>query len=52
MASSKEVSASSIFTDKYRTYMNEDEVKNTQWRHGGPPIYDSVNKLFDQERTK
>ncbi|KAL5720043.1 hypothetical protein ACHQM5_012753 [Ranunculus cassubicifolius] len=40
------------FVDTYRSSMNEDEVKNTQWRHGGPPVYDVVNKLFSEERTK
>ena len=40
--------------DKYRSVvLLQDEVeKNTHWRHGGPPTYDSVNLLFEQGRTK
>ena len=37
--------------DKYRSFLH-DEAKNIEWRHGGPPIYDAVNKLFDEGRTK
>ncbi|KAL2496489.1 pathogenesis-related family protein [Forsythia ovata] len=37
--------------DKYRSFLHE-EAHNTEWRHGGPPIYDDVNKLFEQGRTK
>ncbi|XP_006442479.2 pathogen-related protein-like isoform X1 [Citrus sinensis] len=37
--------------DKYRSILNE-EAKSTQWRHGGPPIFDKVNKLFEEGRTK
>ncbi|KAM7252251.1 hypothetical protein ACFE04_024134 [Oxalis oulophora] len=37
--------------DKYRSILNQEE-KNTRWRHGGPPIYDVVNKLFEQGRTQ
>ncbi|XP_039684345.1 pathogen-related protein isoform X2 [Medicago truncatula] len=37
--------------DKYRSFL-DDEAHTTQWRHGGPPIYDVVNKLFEQGRTK
>lgn len=37
--------------DKYRSYLSEEEKKNTQWRHG-PPNYDVVNKLFEEGRTK
>ena len=37
--------------DKYRSFL-DDEAHTTQWRHGGPPIYDAVNKLFEQGRTK
>ncbi|XP_059280112.1 pathogen-related protein-like [Lycium ferocissimum] len=36
--------------DKYRDYLNDEEVKNTKWRNG-PPSYDVVDKLFEQERT-
>ncbi|XP_057766416.1 pathogen-related protein [Salvia miltiorrhiza] len=37
--------------DKYRSFLH-DEAKNIEWRHGGPPIYDDVNKLFEEGRTK
>ncbi|XP_027356284.1 pathogen-related protein-like isoform X2 [Abrus precatorius] len=37
--------------DKYRSYLY-DEADTIQWRHGGPPIYDDVNKLFEDGRTK
>lgn len=37
--------------DKYRSFLH-DEENNIQWRHGGPPTYDEVNKLFEQGRTK
>lgn len=42
-------------SDKYRQFLHEDQAAaegTIQWRHGGPPIYDSVNKLFEQGRTK
>ncbi|CAI0410394.1 unnamed protein product [Linum tenue] len=29
----------------------EAEDPDIQWRHGGPPIFDTVNKLFEQGRT-
>ncbi|MFS7984257.1 putative NTF2-like domain superfamily protein [Helianthus anomalus] len=37
--------------EKYRSFLHE-EAENTHWRHGGPPIYDAVNKLFEEGRTK
>ncbi|KAI4333558.1 hypothetical protein L6164_018346 [Bauhinia variegata] len=37
--------------DKYRSILQE-ETQNIHWRHGGPPIFDTVNKLFEEERTK
>ncbi|XP_047342411.1 pathogen-related protein [Impatiens glandulifera] len=40
-----------VAAEKYRSLLNE-ETHNTQWRHGGPPIYDVVNKLFEEGRTK
>ncbi|KAI4390146.1 hypothetical protein MLD38_002288 [Melastoma candidum] len=40
-----------IVGDKYRAVLNE-ESRNTVWRHGGPPIFDAVNQLFVQGRTK
>lgn len=44
-----------VVSDKYRQFLHEDQaaaIGTIQWRHGGPPIYDSVNKLFEQGRTK
>ncbi|KAF6986735.1 hypothetical protein CFC21_004457 [Triticum aestivum] len=38
--------------DKYRSFLHGDGEKNTVWRHGAPPNYDLVNKLFEEERTK
>ncbi|KAL8167612.1 hypothetical protein V2J09_009111 [Rumex salicifolius] len=39
--------------DKYRSLLNEERHnKNIHWRHGSPPIFDSVNKLFEEGRTK
>uniref|UniRef100_A0A2P2KBD7 Pathogen-related protein n=1 Tax=Rhizophora mucronata TaxID=61149 RepID=A0A2P2KBD7_RHIMU len=40
-----------IAGDKYRSVLNE-ETENTAWRHGAPPVYDAVNKLFEEGRTK
>ncbi|KAE9585135.1 hypothetical protein Lal_00018221 [Lupinus albus] len=37
--------------DKYRS-ISKDEIENTHWRHGGPPIFDAVNKLFEEGQTK
>ncbi|KAF3442398.1 hypothetical protein FNV43_RR16314 [Rhamnella rubrinervis] len=37
--------------DKYRSILQE-EAENNQWRHGSPPIFYKVNKLFEQGRTK
>ncbi|KAL9256157.1 Pathogen-related protein [Drosera capensis] len=39
-----------VLQDKYRIPIHEDE--NIQWRHGAPPIFDHVNKLFEEGRTK
>ncbi|XP_057952748.1 pathogen-related protein-like [Malania oleifera] len=37
--------------DKYRSYLQGEGEKNTQWRFGAPPNYDAVNKLFEEGRT-
>jgi len=37
--------------DRYRSFLH-DEPDNIEWRHGGPPTYDVVNKLFEEGRTK
>ncbi|GAV60708.1 hypothetical protein CFOL_v3_04237 [Cephalotus follicularis] len=50
MASEGETSIK-IASDKYRSFLH-DEAENIQWRHGGPPTYDSVNQLFEEGRTK
>ncbi|KAL3641152.1 hypothetical protein CASFOL_016120 [Castilleja foliolosa] len=40
-------------SDKYRSYLNQDDVKNIiTWRFGSTPNYDAVNKLFEDGRTK
>ncbi|KAL2467882.1 pathogenesis-related family protein [Forsythia ovata] len=36
--------------DKYRSYLSEEEIKNTKWNFG-PPNYDDVDKLFEEGRT-
>ncbi|KAJ1395779.1 NTF2-like domain superfamily [Sesbania bispinosa] len=46
------MASSSGKEDKYRTYLDGDEEKNTKWRFGAPPNYDMVNKLFEDGRTK
>ncbi|GMN54361.1 hypothetical protein TIFTF001_023487 [Ficus carica] len=51
MASTAEASVKSA-GDKYRSFLKDEETTNIHWRHGGPPIYDSVNHLFEQGRTK
>ncbi|MBA0612700.1 hypothetical protein Godav_013276 [Gossypium davidsonii] len=38
--------------DKYRSYLHGEGELNTNWRYGGPPNYDIINKLFEDERTK
>ena len=38
--------------DKYRSFLHEDTENTTQWRHGGPPNFDTVNQLFEEGRTK
>ncbi|WMV14289.1 hypothetical protein MTR67_007674 [Solanum verrucosum] len=53
MAGEKETTKVAI--DKYRRFLHEDHVAaagTMGWRHGSPPIYDSVNNVFEQGRTK
>ncbi|XP_044473843.1 pathogen-related protein-like [Mangifera indica] len=38
--------------DKYRSFLKDEGGEKIQWRHGGPPSYDSVNQLFEEGRTK
>ncbi|KAK9269683.1 hypothetical protein L1049_001461 [Liquidambar formosana] len=48
-----ETEASAKFAgDMYRSFMRDEGEKNTLWRYGGPPLYDTVNTLFEQGRTK
>lgn len=37
--------------DPYRSHLHSAAEKNTRWRHGAPPAYDAVNKLFEESRT-
>ena len=39
-----------VARDKYRSFL--DDAASTEWRHGGPPIYDQINLLFEHGRTK
>ncbi|KAM7253037.1 hypothetical protein ACFE04_025655 [Oxalis oulophora] len=39
-------------SDSYRSYLDGEGEKNTEWKFGAPPSYDLVNKLFEQGRTK
>ncbi|KAH1114243.1 hypothetical protein J1N35_007621 [Gossypium stocksii] len=38
--------------DKYRSYLHGEGEKTTNWKLGAPPNYDTVNKLFEEGRTK
>jgi hypothetical protein len=48
----EEAAAAEIMGDKYRSFLYDEGEKSTEWRHGGPPAYDDVNKLFEEGRTK
>ncbi|KAI9186778.1 hypothetical protein LWI28_020756 [Acer negundo] len=37
--------------DKYRSFLH-DESQEISWRHGAPPSYGPINKLFEEGRTK
>lgn len=42
-----------VVGDKYRSILQEEaDNKDIHWRHGCPPIFDTVNKLFEDGRTK
>ncbi|XP_075651348.1 pathogen-related protein-like [Castanea sativa] len=45
------MASSSVGQEEYRSFLSEEEVKNTKWRFG-VPNYDVVNKLFEEGRTK
>lgn len=53
-ASHEETSATTtqVELDPYRLHIYGEAEKHTAWRHGGPPSYDQVNKLFEEGRTK
>ncbi|CAH9107608.1 unnamed protein product [Cuscuta europaea] len=38
--------------DKYRSILAHESSENIHWRHGAPPIYHHVNKLFEDGRTQ
>lgn len=40
-----------LAADNYRSLLNDEKSGNIRWRYGGPPIFDTVNKLFEEERT-
>jgi hypothetical protein len=48
----EEAAAAEFMGDKYRSFLYDEGEKSTEWRHGGPPAYDDVNKLFEEGRTK
>ena len=45
-----EASAKAV-ADKYRSILQE-ETGNKHWGHGGPPIFENVNKLFEEGGTR
>jgi hypothetical protein len=49
---SEEAAAAKMVGDKYRSFIYDEGENSTEWRHGGPPSYDVVNKLFEEGRTK
>ncbi|KAJ9183001.1 hypothetical protein P3X46_006923 [Hevea brasiliensis] len=51
MGSKEKASIPMAGRDKYRSFLY-DEAETTEWRHGGPPTYDSVNQLFEEGRTR
>ncbi|XP_020271358.1 pathogen-related protein-like [Asparagus officinalis] len=46
------MASSSIKQDIYRSFIYGEGEKDTQWRHGAPPNFDVVNKLFEEGRTQ
>jgi len=52
MATEEAAAAPKIVGDKYRSFLYDEAEKATEWRHGGPPTYADVNKLFEEGRTK
>ena len=52
MSSSLTSSSTTTTVDPYRSHLGGEGEENTLWRHGAPPTYDLVNKLFEATRTK
>ncbi|XP_059444448.1 pathogen-related protein-like [Corylus avellana] len=48
----EEAAAAKIMGNKYRSFLYGEGEKSTEWRHGGPPAFDEVDKLFEEGRTK
>lgn len=46
------MATSGIVGDKYRYLLQGDIEKNTKWKFGSPTIYEVLNKLFEEGRTK
>lgn len=46
------MAAGATKVEKYRYFLDAENVKNVQWRFGTPPNYDVVDKLFEEGRTK
>lgn len=44
--------ATQVELDPYRLHIHGEAEKHTAWRHGAPPSYEQVNKLFEEGRTK
>ncbi|BBN09403.1 hypothetical protein MPTK1_4g19530 [Marchantia polymorpha subsp. ruderalis] len=39
-------------SDPFRSYLYGESEAHTAWRHGGPPVYDAVNAVFEKGRTQ
>ncbi|XP_072995292.1 pathogen-related protein-like [Typha latifolia] len=46
------ITMDSIMGHEYRSHLVGEGEANTQWRHGSPPTYHVVNRLFESERSK
>jgi len=44
--------AAQVELDPYRLHMSGEAEKHTTWRHGDPPSYDWVNKLFEEAEQR
>jgi hypothetical protein len=52
MATREEAAEAKIMGNKYRSFLYGEGEKSTEWRHGGPPSFDKVDKLFEEGKTK